>query len=86
MEYLLDKLFDPDSELKLVSHWTEIDRHYLLIQTTGNHNRNLASLKKHKKMKAHERWFFIQHAAPYVVKWIVSDDVYEVFWHTFWQA
>ena len=75
-EYLLDQLFDPDSKLKLRNHATEMDRRYLSIQITGNYNRNLVSLKKHKKMKAHERRFFIQHAAPFILN---DENVYKVF-------
>ncbi|GAU89898.1 hypothetical protein RvY_02393 [Ramazzottius varieornatus] len=53
-----------------------IERLWMSVAVPGHQNRNVRSLDDYKSWKAHELKFFIQHAAPFVLKGNCSEGFY----------
>ncbi|GAU89284.1 hypothetical protein RvY_01850 [Ramazzottius varieornatus] len=53
-----------------------IERLWMSVALPGHQNRSVRSLDDYKSWKAHELKFFIQHAAPFVLKGNCSEGFY----------
>ncbi|XP_055356187.1 uncharacterized protein LOC129601417 isoform X1 [Paramacrobiotus metropolitanus] len=81
-KYLLGQLCEHDSVLRLPkSKIQQINEQWLSVVIPGHHNRPPRDILEYKRMKAHELRFFMQHAAPFVLKNILPENVYKVFCH-----
>ncbi|XP_055356746.1 uncharacterized protein LOC129601863 [Paramacrobiotus metropolitanus] len=81
-KYLLSLLCELDSVLALTkAQKNEINRRWMRIIIPAHHNRPPRDIGEYKRMKAHELRFFMQHAAPFVLKDVLPSSVYEVFCH-----
>ncbi|XP_055349775.1 uncharacterized protein LOC129596498 [Paramacrobiotus metropolitanus] len=81
-KYLLGQLCEQDSVLRLPkTKIQQINEQWMSVVIPGHHNRPPRDILEYKRMKAHELRFFMQHAAPFVLRNILPENVYKVFCH-----